>query len=166
VAELAARTMQQNINSIELSILEKLTFLMGKENLINDLRIDPQNLQVLITTGDDVDLPVDRLSAGERQLLAIATLWGLATVSGHPLPLVIDTPLGRLDSEHRRKLVTNYFPNASEQVLILSTDEEIDTELHALLMDSISHQYILEYDDSNSSTSIRPGYFTEVKNGR
>ena len=166
VAELAARTMQQNINSIELSILEKLTFLMGKENLINDLRIDPQNLQVLITTGDDVDLPVDRLSAGERQLLAIATLWGLATVSGHPLPLVIDTPLGRLDSEHRRKLVTNYFPNASEQVLILSTDEEIDTELHALLKDSISHQYILEYDDSISSTSVRPGYFTETKNGR
>ena len=166
VGELSARTMQQNINSIELSILEKLTFLMGKENLINDLRIDPQTLQVLITTGDDVDLPVDRLSAGERQLLAIATLWGLASVSGHPLPLVIDTPLGRLDSEHRRKLVTNYFPNASEQVLILSTDEEIDTELHALLKDSISHQYILEYDDASSSTSIRPGYFAEVSNGR
>jgi len=166
VSELASRTLSQNISLIEVAILEKLAILLGKERLVQDLRIDPATLQILISTSEQLDLPVERLSAGERQLLAIATLWGLSSVSGHPLPLVIDTPLGRLDSEHRRRIVTHYFPNASNQVLILSTDEEIDHVLLDLLKDSISHQYIMEYDDEKSTTDIRPGYFAEVSNAR
>ncbi len=39
--------------------------------------------------------------------------------------MAIDTPLGRLDSEHRHHLVERYFPQASHQVMLLSTDTEI-----------------------------------------
>jgi DNA sulfur modification protein DndD len=88
----------------------------------------------------------------------------LSSVSGRPLPLVIDTPLGRLDSDHRLKLVTHYFPNASKQVIILSTDEEIDTTLHKKLKKSIGLEYILEYDDELSSTKVSEGYFLETPN--
>jgi DNA sulfur modification protein DndE len=38
-------------------------------------------------------------------LAAIAFLWALASISHHHLPIVIDTPLSRLDSSHRRNLI-------------------------------------------------------------
>jgi hypothetical protein len=55
-------------------------------------------------------------------------LWALAKTSGRPLPIIIDTPLARLDSDHRKLLAQHYFPVASHQMLILSTDTEIAPE--------------------------------------
>ena len=66
---------------------------------------------------------------------AISMLWALARTSGRPLPMIIDTPLGRLDSEHRANLVQRYFPAASHQVILLSTDTEVDGRLLAELGD-------------------------------
>ena len=101
----------------------------------------------------------ERLSAGERQLLAVALLWGLARVSGKQLPTIVDTPLGRLDSTHRRLIAERYFPNASHQVLLLSTDEEIDQNLLDVIRPSIGRMYELRYDDATGSTSVVDGYF-------
>jgi DNA sulfur modification protein DndD len=101
------------------------------------------------------------LSAGEKQLLAIAFLWGLARVSGRKLPVAIDTPLGRLDSSHRTNLVERYFPGASHQVILLSTDTEIgEVEIEQLRQqDAIAREYLLKYDSSERQTIIEPGYF-------
>ena len=63
-------------------------------------------------------------------MLAVAILWGLAKASKSAAPTIIDTPLGRLDSEHRLNLVEQYFPSASNQVILLSTDEEINKKYH------------------------------------
>ena len=65
------------------------------------------------------------LSAGEKQLFAVAFIYALAQLSGSRMPLVIDTPLGRLDKEHRRRFVAGFLPTASHQVILLSTDTEI-----------------------------------------
>ena len=100
-----------------------------------------------------------RLSAGERQLLAIAVLWGLAEASGKEIPTVIDTPLGRLDGKHRNKLINNYFPNASQQVILLSTDEEINGEYYKQLSPSICREYHLQYNEQQQSSAFTEGYF-------
>jgi DNA sulfur modification protein DndD len=99
------------------------------------------------------------LSAGERQMLAVATLWGLAKASGRPLPAVIDTPLGRLDSAHRSHLIQRYFPKASHQVLLLSTDEEIYGRYYEELQPAIGRSYRLEFDQAEGRTRIERGYF-------
>jgi DNA sulfur modification protein DndD len=101
----------------------------------------------------------DRLSAGERQLLAVSLLWGLAKASRRPLPAIIDTPLGRLDSSHRRHLVERYFPHASHQVLLLSTDEEIGGEYLDAIRPSVGHSYLLEFNEAERSSTVKPGYF-------
>jgi DNA sulfur modification protein DndD len=103
-------------------------------------------------------VPREALSAGEKQMFAISLLWSLARVSGRPLPMIIDTPLGRLDSVHRRKLVEHYFPNASHQVIVLSTDTEVDREYFAQLRPSISHTVALE-NHRGEWTEARTGYF-------
>lgn len=101
----------------------------------------------------------DSLSAGEKQLMVIAILWALAICSKKKLPVIIDTPLSRLDSSHRKSLVTTYFPNASDQTIILSTDSEIDHYYYNLIKPSVGDEYTLNYDEETRSTTILKGYF-------
>ena len=100
---------------IERLMLDSFKQLLRKSSLVGDLKIDPQTFRIELTGGDGLPLPFDRLSAGERQLLATSLLWGLARASGRPLPTIIDTPLGRLDSTHRKHLIERYFPVAFSQ---------------------------------------------------
>lgn len=150
----------RKIKQIEEEILDCFMQLLRKQSLVGGLRIDPSTYRMELKghkLGEVIQ--TDRLSAGERQLLAISTLWGLARVSGRPLPNIIDTPLGRLDSQHRSNLVDYYFPNASHQVIILSTDEEINQSFLEKLKNSIGKTYELYYSDETASTEIREGYF-------
>ena len=144
---------------IELLMLEAFTQLLRKTSLVTALKIDPETFRIELTGGDGRPLPFDRLSAGERQLLATSLLWGLARASGRPLPTIIDTPLGRLDSSHRRHLIERYFPVASHQVILLSTDEEIDEDSLKRLRPHIGHTYHLQFDETLRSTTINEGYF-------
>lgn len=154
--------LQRNLERIQDLVLECYQSLLRKQSLVAAIRIDPERYRMRLYNGADEEIAAARLSAGERQLLAVATLWGLARAAGRPLPVVVDTPLGRLDGSHREHLVTRYFPEASHQVLLLSTDEEIVANYLSQLQPSIGRMYRLEYDDETGSTVIHEGYFEEV----
>lgn len=162
VAQLSESTISRNLATIEAAILGRFQELIGKKNLITDIQIDRDELELRVITSDGDRLPIERLSAGERQLLATATLWGLASVAGRSIPLVIDTPLGRLDGDHRENLATNYFPFAARQVVILSTDSEFDFELYGKIKGSVSREYVIQFREENESSEIVRGYFKEV----
>ena len=149
----------RNVRRIEQLVLESYRRLLRKKRLVSDLRIDPKTYALELHAADGRILSPDRLSAGERQLLALSVLWALARASGRPLPTVIDTPLGRLDSSHRSHLVERYFPYASHQVLLLSTDREVDGAFYKHLKRWIGHEYRLEHDDDTGGTSVKAGYF-------
>ena len=83
------------------------------------------------------------LSAGEKQLFAVAFIYALSKLSGKHLPFVIDTPLGRLDQQHRRRFVTDFVPNASHQVILLSTDTEITGSLYRDIRPLLAHHHEL-----------------------
>ncbi|WP_173097780.1 DNA sulfur modification protein DndD [Actinomadura verrucosospora] len=151
--------LQRHISKLEVAVLKSFQYLMRKSALVRDLRIDTEKFTITLIGPDDQELDPSRLSAGERQLLAVSLLWGLAKVAGNRLPSVIDTPLGRLDSRHREHLVDRYFPEASHQVLLLSTDEEIDEYLLSKLKPSIAHTYTLVHDDKTFTTSVETGYW-------
>lgn len=133
--------------------------LARKEDLQITAKIDHDNFDVVLLDTDGHSVNRASLSAGEKQIYAISMLDALAKVSGRKLPVVIDTPLGRLDSHHRDKLVENYFPEAAEQVIILSTDTEIDEEFFKGLEDSLSHSYEIIFNPSTRSSSVAEGYF-------
>jgi DNA sulfur modification protein DndD len=144
---------------LECLILEAFQTLARKTDLVGDINIDPDSMVVSLRGSDGQSVAAQQLSAGERQLLAIAILWGLARASGRPVPVVIDTPLGRLDGEHRTALVERYFPDASHQVILLSTDQEVDADFSRLLDDSVAHRYLIGYNSAEKSSSFSPGYF-------
>lgn len=150
---------ERHVHRIEQLVLESYKQLLRKSALVTRLSIDPKSFALTLFGRDGKTLSTERLSAGERQLLAVALLWGLAKAAGRPLPTAIDTPLSRLDSGHRMHLVERYLPFASHQVLLLSTDEEIAGEYYKRLSPWIGRIYQLSYDDDSSKTKITPDYF-------
>ncbi|MEI5521182.1 DNA sulfur modification protein DndD [Streptomyces brasiliscabiei] len=151
--------LQRHISRLEVAMLQSFKELMRKQGLVHDLRIDTEKYTVTLTDAGGEPIDPGRLSAGERQLLAVSLLWGLMKVAGNRLPNVIDTPLGRLDSRHREHLVDRYFPHASDQVLLLSTDEEIDAYLLGRLKKSVARTYTLVHDDTEFTTNVVEGYW-------
>jgi DNA sulfur modification protein DndD len=151
----------RKLNKLEVEVTECFRYLLHKSDLVNRVAIDTQSFSLSLYDFQGKPVPKHRLSAGEKQLLAIAFLWGLARVSGRRLPVAIDTPLGRLDSSHRSNLIERYFPSASHQVILLSTDTEIGQKEVQTLRDNeaIAHEYLLKYDSSTRQTTVEPGYF-------
>jgi DNA sulfur modification protein DndD len=154
--EKLVRSRQQQLERL---ILEAFQILLRKPDLVGEIKVNSESMSVSLFTPNGQPLSTQQLSAGERQLLAVAMLWGLARASGRPIPVVIDTPLGRLDGAHRQNLVTRYFPDASHQVILLSTDEEVDAKFSSALDQSVAHRYLLDYDPSTRSSAFSNGYF-------
>jgi DNA sulfur modification protein DndD len=151
----------RKLNKLEEEVKNCFLYLLHKSDLVHRITIDTKTFSLLLYDLNGKPVPKHRLSAGEKQLLAIAFLWGLAKVSGHRLPVAIDTPLGRLDSSHRGNLIERYFPSASHQVILLSTDTEIGKKEVETLRENeaIAREYLLKYDSTTRQTTIQPGYF-------
>lgn len=153
------RVVSKHTARMEGLMLESFQRILRKSDLVTGLDINPESFEPSLTGRDGKDLLIDRLSAGERQLLATSLLWGLARASGRPVPTIIDTPLGRLDSSHRKHLVERYFPNASHQVLLLSTNEEIVGRYQEAIKPYTTRTYLLAHHEESGKTNIQEGYF-------
>ncbi len=157
------RLTKLKIASLESEITECFNRLARKTDFIRNISIDPNTFAVHVHDKHGQNVPKAELSSGEKQMFAIAMLWGLAKTSGRALPVVVDTPLGRLDSDHRRNLIEHYFPHASQQVILLSTDTEVDQPLFEALSPHISHCYHLRYDETAEATVPEKRYFWRTK---
>jgi DNA sulfur modification protein DndD len=158
----AKRVAINKIKNVESEFIQSFKNLARKDDININAKIEPHTFSVKLLNDFGNEIPKESLSAGERQIYAIAMLDALAKTSGRKLPIIIDTPLGRLDSKHRKKLVENYFPSASHQVIILSTDTEIDQSYLASLKDHISHTIMLDYSGQDGSSNIEAGYFWQT----
>lgn len=107
-------------------------------------------------------IELGRLSKGERQIFILALYWAIIEISGQNIPFIIDTPYARIDANHRREISEKFFPNISDQVIILSTDEEINEEYYKIVKPYVSKEYLLINDENENRTTIKNNYFFEV----
>lgn len=128
--------------------------LLRKRNLVAKVIVDPSTYKVSIQDGHARELPMDRLSAGERQLLAISVLSALIKERKGRFPVVVDTPLARLDQQHRSALIKRFFATVSHQVVVLSTDQEVDGLAYEALKPFTNAEYTLDFDDVLGCTTI------------
>jgi DNA sulfur modification protein DndD len=159
LAEYEHRLLEHKLSQLRAEFVKRFNQLARKDDLVADVRINPETFAATLIDRKGNEVPKSDLSAGEKQVYAIAMLWALAKTSGRPLPMIIDTPLARLDTEHRANLIERYFPAASHQVILLSTDTEIDNRLLTDLGTTVSHTYRLDYDPIIGRTIASPGYF-------
>jgi DNA sulfur modification protein DndD len=156
----------KKLELLESYILDKLQVLLHKQNFIEKISIDRETFQVKLYKGNDDEITKDMLSKGELQMYATAVVWGLALTSGRPLPFMIDTPLARLDEEHRNSVVEQFYPSASHQTIILSTDSEVNFEYYKKLEPYISNSFVIQYDSDKGSTRKHDTYFFDKKGER
>lgn len=157
--EYSLRLQRSKVGRLADVITECYKQLANKKTLIDHVVMDLDTLDLYYINQDGASVPKAKLSAGEKQLMVISILWALARCSQKKLPVIIDTPLSRLDSAHRKALITTYFPQASEQTIILSTDTEIDETYYGMMKPNIGDEFCLEYNETTKSTTIREGYF-------
>lgn len=155
------RLRKNKVHLLQEKTFEMYRLLSSRSGLIKDITIDDKTYEVRITDRSGHEIKKSGLSAGEKEVFAVSLLWGLAHTSQLKLPIVIDTPLSRLDSTHRDNIVNNYFPNAGDQVIILSTDTEIDKNYYRTLKTRLSGAGSLEFDQRQELTTFREGYFWE-----
>ena len=155
------RLRKNKVHLLQEKTFEMYRLLSSRSGLIKDIIIDDKTYEVRITDRNGHEIKKSALSAGEKEVFAVSLLWGLAQTSQLKLPIIIDTPLSRLDSTHRDNIVNNYFPNAGEQVVILSTDTEIDNDYYRALKPRLSGAASLEFDQRQELTTFREGYFWE-----
>ena len=160
--QFVVRMRKNKVHLLQEKTFEMYKMLSSKGGLIKDITIDDRSYEIRISDRNGHDIKKSGLSAGEKEVFALALLWGLAQTSELKLPIIIDTPLSRLDSAHRDNIVRNYFPNAGEQVIILSTDTEIDNEYYRTLQSHLSGAVSLVFNQQQELTTLKPGYFWEV----
>lgn len=153
----------RNLRAAELA--EATTHMMRqlshKEDLVHEIRIRPDDFAISILDARGNELL--GMSAGEREIFALSLVWALARISGRELPVMIDTPLGRLDQMHRDHVVSRYLPMAGAQVIVLATDSEIDSHWYAALRPHLAQQSLIQFSLQTQSSVIREdSYFASV----
>jgi len=149
----------KKIQLLEKYLLEEIQRLMHKENLITKVKVQKETFDIILYDRNGNSIPNDLLSKGEKQMFATAVLLALAKTSGKPLPFMIDTPLARLDVGHRDNLIEKFFPYASHQVVIFSTDSEIDQNYYSKMKPYITRSYAMEYLPGKGKTRQHSAYF-------
>ena len=153
----------KKLELLEKYLLEEIQRLMHKENLVTKVSVDKDTFEIKLFDKDGNQSPKDLLSKGEKQMYATAVLLALAKTSGKPLPFMIDTPLARLDVGHRDNLIKKFFPYASHQVVIFSTDSEIDQKYYLQMKPYLSRSYAMEYLPGKGKTHQHLSYFWNDK---
>lgn len=150
---------KNKVHLLQEKTFEMYKMLSSKSGLIKDLEINDKTYEIIIRDKSGHEMKKSGLSAGEKEVFALSLLWGLAQTSQLNLPIIIDTPLSRLDSIHRDNIVNHYFPNAANQVIILSTDTEVDSNYFKNLEPHLTGAARLEFSQNNEITTVKEGYF-------
>lgn len=160
-------------DSLEETILSELKILMHKLNsepnqtkFIEDVKVtilaSGQGMKITLFDQDDIEIRKESLSSGEKQIYISCLIKAILKESVKNLPIFIDTPLGRLDEEHRDSITKKYYPALSEQVVLFSTNSEITPKRFKEISGNISKSYLLFNDGVN--TNLKNGYFNSYEN--
>ena len=131
-----------------------------KKDLIHRIDIDDGDVKLLNEQGNDVR--GNDLSAGEEQIFTQSLFSAVSAVSKRAFPMVVDTPLSRLDENHR-KGVLRHLAQRGEQVILLSTDTEVVGTYLQEIDPHIQQKYLIKYrlDGDIGRSTVTQGYFDD-----
>lgn len=151
--------LQKQLQQVQIDAAHMLNRLMRKQRYISHIEVNHQTFEVNLYDGNNELIEKTTLSAGEKELLLLSLVWAIFKASEHRMPFVFDTLLGRLDRTHKKSVLLELIPAFGEQVIILSTDSEVDAIHYQLIKEWISHEYMLDFNSTEQKVDIRNHYF-------
>ncbi len=162
---------QSKCAALEKAIFEEMEKLMHKlqdssNNFVGAVKAEtlPDNdgLKITLLNNDGDVRQKESLSQGEKQIYISSLIKAILSLSIQEFPIFIDTPLGRLDDEHIKNILLNYYPDLASQVVLMATNNEIPPSRYKLVKDNVAQTYLLE--SSNNRTKFKQGYFQSYEN--
>lgn len=147
------------LGTVETYFLQMFNSLMRKGQFLNSFKIDPYTFEMTMLNHTNSQVFKHSLSAGETQTFFLSLLWALLKASKQQIPLVLDTLFGRLDRTHKENLIDKYLPIAGEQVIILSTNTEIDEYYYEKIKPHIQQEFVLCFNRETNRVEINHNYF-------
>lgn len=145
---------QNKKSSLERRIRTTLNSLMHKEDFIGRVEVvlDSDAMDILLYTPSDDLIDKDTLSKGEKQLYATSLLKSLVDESGIQFPVFIDSPLQKFDKSHSSKIISEFYPSISRQVVLFPLlHKELTKTEHDMLLPYIGSATLITNNTTRSS---------------
>lgn len=144
---------QEKKYSLERRIKTTLNTLMHKEDFIGKVEvvIDGEDMDINLYSVDGNVISKDALSKGEQQLYATSILKALVDESGIQFPVFIDSPLQKFDKSHATKIITEFYPQISKQVVLFPLlYKELTAEEYNVMKPLVKSTYLIKNDVTHS----------------
>ena len=144
--------------SLERRLKGVMNKLMHKEDFIGNVSVDVQEegLDIILYTPDGKAIRKESLSKGEQQLYATSLLKALVEESGIEFPVFIDSPLQKFDKSHSSKIITEFYPSISKQVVLFPLlHKELTEDELGIMMLLVQNSYLIKNEVDHS-------YFKQV----
>ena len=147
-------TRKRHRTEIENQLNRRFVELFSGHRLIDRLTVD-DDFVIRARDTRGAEIPVIGISHGMRQLMATALLWSITGQSRYNMPVFIDTPLARLDRDNQGRLLEKYYPETSDQVILLATDSELDEKKLSLIKNRTGSIYYINNQEGDAASFTR-----------
>jgi DNA sulfur modification protein DndD len=144
---------------LTLSVNEIYSLLKNNSDMVKRVEVSSDCSVNLLAYEEEV-VRISGISEGEKGILMYSLIFGLHALTKSKLPLIIDSPLGRMDSIHVDNLIQEFYPSVGQQVIILSHDREITKDGLNKMEPILAHTYTIRKDEV---PKIVKGYFEGKK---
>lgn len=139
-------SLERRIKSILNTLMHKADFIGHVEVVVSD-----DDMDIDLYSVDGRKIHKDTLSKGEQQLYATSILKALVEESGIQFPVFIDSPLQKFDKSHATKIITEFYPSISKQVVLFPLlHKELTADEFEIMKDSVNETFIISNDTTHS----------------
>lgn len=141
-------------SSLEFRIKKALNTLMHKEDFIGSVEVELENdlIDIKLFAANGFELDKSLLSKGEKQIYATSVLKALVDESGIQFPVFIDSPLQKFDKSHASKIISEFYPSISKQVILFPLlHKELTPAEYEMLKPHVKEAVVITNDTTRSA---------------
>lgn len=145
---------QEKKYSLERRIKVILNSLMHKDDFIHHVEVNivEDDMDIVLYGFGNLPINKESLSKGEQQLYATSILKALVEESGIQFPVFIDSPLQKFDKSHASKIISEFYPTISSQVILFPLlHKELTVEEYKQMLPLVNATYLIKNNTVSSS---------------
>ncbi len=144
---------------LHILILENYKKLLPNDN-IESITIE-EDFAIRLQDSDNKPVIVENQSSGQKQILAIAIFWALNRLSNSSIPLIIDTPLSRIDVINRSRIIKEFYKQDS-QVIVLPHSGEMGMQEYKFAKPHLAGLYKIDNNKDRGHATIKRANIEDI----